>query len=124
VPTSRAPARASADPIAADAIYCKTAQRFGADLRTPPTVTLLTRALRAGARAGVQLSLSKISSVTLTVHQGGRVVWRNSATVEGGRPRLLWVTPAAGGTFSVNLTASDLAGNFASTNGTISVGHG
>jgi hypothetical protein len=65
--------------------------------------------------------LSKISSVSLTIRQGRRVVWTNSATVERGRPRLLWVTPSAGGTFSVTLAATDLAGNFSTTNGTVVV---
>jgi hypothetical protein len=50
-------------------------------------------------------------------------VWTNSATVEHGRPRLLWLTPKTGGTFSVTLTATDLAGNFATTSGTIAVSH-
>jgi hypothetical protein len=108
--------------IAADQVYCSTAQRFDADLRTPPAVTLLSRTLHGGTRAGVQISLSKISTVALTVRKGGRVLWRNAARVEGGRPRLLWVTPAGGGTFSVSLAATDLAGNFSTTNGTIVVG--
>jgi hypothetical protein len=69
------------------------------------------------------MSLSKISTVHLTIRRGGRVVWTNSAIVEHGRPRLLWVTPSAGGSFSVTLTASDLAGNFSTTNGTILVTH-
>ena len=110
-------------PIAGDEIYCATAQRFTADLHTPPTIALLTSTLRGGTRAGVQVSLSKISTVGLTIRQGGRVVWRNSATVERGKPRLLWKTPANGGTFSVTIVATDLAGNFATANGTILVKH-
>ena len=86
-------------------------------------IALLSKTLRGGTRAGVQLSLSKISTVHLTVRQGSRVVWSNGATVEHGRPRLLWVTPANGGTFSVTLTASDLVGNFATATGTILVTH-
>jgi hypothetical protein len=108
-------------PIAADAVYCTTAQRFSDDLHTPPAITLLTRTLRGGSRGGVQMSLSKISTVRMTVRQGGRVVWTNAATVEHGRPRLLWVTPAKGGTFAVTLLATDLAGNFATTTGTVLV---
>jgi hypothetical protein len=107
--------------IAADAVYCTTAQRFSDDLHTPPAITLLTRTLRGGSRGGVQMSLSKISTVGMTVRQGGRVVWTNAATVEHGRPRLLWVTPAKGGTFAVTLLATDLAGNFATTTGTVLV---
>jgi hypothetical protein len=111
----------AASPIAADEVYCTTAQRFTADLSTPPAIALLSKTFAGGVRAGVQVSLSKISTVRLTVRRGGRVVWTNSATVEHGRPRLLWVTPSAGGTFSVTLTATDLAGNFATTSGTIVV---
>jgi hypothetical protein len=118
-------ARASATPsgpaIAADQVYCSTARRFTADLRTPPAIALLSKTLRGGTRAGVQMSLSKISTVGMKVRQGARVVWANSATVEHGKPRLLWVTPAKGGTFTVTLTATDLAGNFATTSGTIVV---
>jgi len=108
-------------PIAADQIYCTTAQRFYADVHTPPAIALLTTKLRGGTRGGVKMSLSKISTVNLTVRKGSHVVWSNSATVEGGKPKLLWVTPAKGGTFTVTLTATDLAGNFATTNGTIVV---
>jgi hypothetical protein len=121
VRAGRAAASAPATPIAADQVYCTTAQRFTAYLHTPPAIALLTSTLRGGTRAGVQMSLSKISTVRLSVREGSSVVWSNSATVEHGKPKLLWVTPAAGGSFSVTLTATDLAGNFATTNGTIIV---
>ena len=125
--SARRPAGASArtaqavTPIAADQIYCTTAQGFTADLRTPPAIALLSKTLRGGTRAGVRVSLSKISTVRLSIRQAGRVVWTNTATVEAGKPRLLWVTPARGGTFAVTLAATDLAGNFATANGTIVV---
>jgi hypothetical protein len=114
------PAQAGA-PIQGDQIYCTTAQRFRADQRTPPVISLISGTLAGGVRAGVQFSLSKISAVTLTVRQGSRVVWTNAATVERGRPRLLWMTPAKGGTFAITLAATDLAGNFSTTTGTIVV---
>jgi hypothetical protein len=107
--------------IAADAIYCTTAQRFTADLSTPPAIALVTSTLRGGTRGGVQISLSKISSVGLTIRRGGKVVWTNSATLERGKPRLLWVTPRKTGAYAVTLTATDLAGNSASASGTITV---
>jgi hypothetical protein len=119
----RAAGAQAAAPIAADDVYCTTAQRFSADLSTPPAISLLSKTLPGGARAGVQMSLSKISTVRLIVRRGGRVVWTNSATVEHGRPRLLWLTPSAGGTFSVTLSATDLAGNFSTASGTIVVSH-
>jgi D-glucuronyl C5-epimerase C-terminus len=120
---ARTAASTTASPIAADQIYCTTAERFTIDLHTPPLVALLTSTLRGGTRAGVQVSLSKIATVSIAIRQGGSVVWRNSATVERGRPKLLWLTPVNGGTFSVTVTATDLAGNFSTTNGTIVVKH-
>jgi hypothetical protein len=110
-------------PIAGDAIYCATAEHFTTDLSTPPTIALLTKKLRGGTRAGVQMSLSKVSTIRLAVRQGAHLVWTNAATVERGEPRLLWLTPAHGGTYTVTLTATDLAGNFATTSGTIVVTH-
>jgi hypothetical protein len=107
--------------IAGDQIYCTTAQRFTTDLRTPPVISLLSTKLAGGARAGVQVSLSKISTVSMTIRQGSRVVWTNRATVERGKPRLLWITPAKGGTFTVQLVATDLAGNFSTAAGTVTV---
>jgi D-glucuronyl C5-epimerase C-terminus len=121
--TSAGHAPASArHPIAGDQIYCSTARRFTADLHTPPRIALLSTRLPAGARAGVQVSLSKISTVTLTVRQAGKVIWTNAATVEAGKPRLLWITPARAGAYAVSLRAVDLAGNSASSTGTIGVG--
>jgi hypothetical protein len=111
-------------PIPGDAIYCTTAQRFTTDLHTAPVIALLTRTLHTKTRGGVQLSLSKIATVSLTIRRGTKVVWTNSALVEGGRPRLLWVTPAQPGTYSLSISATDLAGNSASTSGTIALSAG
>jgi hypothetical protein len=108
-------------PIAGDAIYCDTAQRFRADLRTPPSIALLTRKVRAGSRAGVQFSLSKVSNVGLTIRRGSSVVWRNGATLESGHPRLLWLAPTRTGVYSVTLSATDPAGNFSTAQGKITV---
>jgi len=119
----RAASAPAATPIAGDQIYCTTAQRFAGYEKTPPVVSLLTKTLRGGTRAGVQLSLSKVSTVRLTVRKGSRTVWTNSAYVGRGKPKLLWSTPAAGGTFSVTLSATDPAGNFATATGTIVVSH-
>ncbi len=124
--SSAAGARAAAaapapTPIAGDQIYCTTAKRFGEYERTPPVVTLLSRTLKGGTQAGVQVSLSKISTVTIKVLKGSKLIFTNSATVAGGKPRLLWPTPSSGGTYTVNVSARDLAGNFATTSGTVVV---
>jgi D-glucuronyl C5-epimerase C-terminus len=107
--------------IPGDQIYCTVAQHFKADLTTPPVVSLLTTKVRGGTRAGVEISLSKISTVTLTVRKGSKVVWTNRATVDGGKPKLLWVTPKKAGSYSVTLAATDLAGNFSTAIGTIAL---
>lgn len=108
-------------PIAGDAIYCTTAEEFTADVHTPPVVELLTQTVRRGTRAGVQFKLSKVGTLSMTVSLGGHTVWSDSATVEGGKPRILWVTPKKAGTYTVTANATDLAGNHGSTTGTITV---
>jgi hypothetical protein len=117
-------AKPVATPIAGDQIYCTTAQKFTTYEKTPPVISLLTTKLKGGTRAGVQVSLSKISTVRLTVRQGSRTVSTNSAYLGRGKPKLLWTTPKAGGTFSVTVSATDPAGNFATSTGTIVVSRG
>jgi D-glucuronyl C5-epimerase C-terminus len=117
-------AKPALTPIAGDQIYCTTAQKFTTYEKTPPLISLVTTTLKGGTRAGVQVSLSKISTVRLTIRQGSRTVWTNSAYVGRGKPKLLWSTPKGGGTFNVTVSATDPAGNFATTTGTIVVSHG
>lgn len=116
-----AAASTATTPIAGDAIYCTTAQKFTADLHTPPVVSLITSKLPSASRAGVQVSLSKISTVKISVKRGGKTVWSNGATVERGKPKILWMTPSQTGTYQVTITATDLAGNFSTANGTITL---
>jgi len=118
---ARAAAASTPAPIAGDQIYCTTAKRFGEYEKTPPVVALLSRTLKGGTRAGVQVSLSKISTVTIKVLKGAKLVFTNSATVAAGKPKLLWPTPSGGGSYTVNVSARDLAGNFATTSGSVVV---
>lgn len=115
------PLTPTAGQIAGDEIYCTTATRFREDEKTPPVVQLLTSTARTGERAGVQIKLSKISTVSMTISNGEKTVWKNTATVEGGKPRLLWVTPPKPGSYDVTLRATDLAGNEEVANGAITV---
>ena len=119
--TQKGPPLGAQVPLTADGIYCATAQHFTADLTTPPVVSLLSRTLRTSTRAGVAVSLSKISYVKLIVSRGSQVVWTVAATVEGGHPRLLWKTPNTPGSYAVALSATDLAGNHATATGTITL---
>jgi hypothetical protein len=120
-PAPPPPSTGATGAIPGDQIYCTTAQRFSTDLHTPPAIALLTRHVRAGSRAGVQFSLSKVSNVGMTIRRGSTVVWRNGATLESGRPRLLWLAPKRDGEYSVTLSATDPAGNFSTANGSIVV---
>jgi len=108
-------------PIPGDSIYCTTYKSFREDEKTPPVVELLTQTVKTSERAGVQLKLSKVASVSIVIKLGEKTVWTNSATVEGGKPRLLWVTPSKAGTYSVGIKAVDLAGNEEVATGTIVV---
>ena len=117
-------AKAAQTQITGDQIYCATAQNFTTYLHTPPVVSLLSTALPTSARAGVQVSLSKISTVRITVTRGGRTVWTNSAVVERGKPKLLWVTPSQTGVYSITVSATDLAGNFSTASGTVTLAKG
>ena len=84
-----------------------------------------TKTLKGGTRAGVQLSLSKISTVRLTVRQGGaHGVDEQRLPRHAASRSCCGSTPAGGGTFSVTLSATDPAGNFATATGTIVVSHG
>ncbi len=69
----------------------------------------------------MQVSLSKISTVTMTVRSALAVVWTNTATVEGGKPRLLWVTPAKGGQLHGHPHRDRPGGQLLDGNGTIVV---
>jgi hypothetical protein len=119
--TPTAPSGAQAGQIVGDEIYCTTATRFRADQTTPPVVALLTQTVRTKERAGVRIKLSKVSTVSMTIELGEKTVWTNRATVEGGKPRLLWVTPSKPGVYGVILRATDLAGNEEVTSGSITV---
>jgi hypothetical protein len=119
--TGESSATGGAGQIPGDEIYCTTASRFRDDLKTPPIVRLLTRTVNAGERAGVQVRLSKVSTVRMTIALAGRTVWTSTITLEGGTPRLLWATPSKPGRYSVVLRATDLAGNEESASGSVTV---
>ncbi len=108
-------------PIPGDSIYCTTATNFREDEKTPPMIELLTKNLKTSERAGVQVKLSKVSTLSMSIKLGEKTVWTNSATVEGGKPRLLWVTPSKAGLYTVVLKAKDLAGNEEVSDGAIVV---
>lgn len=104
-----------------DAIYCTTAARFTSYLTQPPTVSLLTSAVRGGRTALLRFTLSKISDVTLRVHSGGQTLFAAQAQLSHGAHAFAWTAPARAGTVSVTIRAVDLAGNAGSGGGSVRV---
>ena len=103
-------------------VYCTTAQDFTADLTTPPALHQLTVTARARRPFDLRFTLSKISHVGITVTRGLSTVLSTSAYFGHGT-RLVALPKLATGTYDVTLTATDLAGNYTKTIGTITVTH-
>ncbi|HET9719181.1 MAG TPA: D-glucuronyl C5-epimerase family protein [Solirubrobacteraceae bacterium] len=93
------------------AVYCRTAQHFQAYLHTPPVLTQLTRRAIARRRLALRFRLSKISHVGIVILRGGATVIATSATFPYGVHDFA-VPPLRRGTYAVHLAATDLAGNF------------
>jgi hypothetical protein len=103
------------------ALYCDTAQRFTADLTTPPTLELLPATLRARRPGRIAYVISRRATVTLTASRAGRVVLRRVARVGFGR-HVLRVRPAQSGPLVITARAVDPAGQVATASSSITVG--
>jgi hypothetical protein len=102
-------------------VYCTTAQQFTADLTTAPTLTDLTTSAMALKAFALSFRLSKVSHVGIVVTRGSSTVFSTSASFGYG-VRTFTVPALAAGTYGVRLAATDLAGNFSRTTGTLTVG--
>lgn len=102
-------------------LYCTTATRFQTDLRTPPGLTQLTFRARAHHAAELRFRLTKHSHVGIVIRRGARTPLATSASFPYGVDR--FSIPALGqpGTYTVVLTATGPAGNFARITGTLVV---
>ncbi|HEX4107035.1 MAG TPA: D-glucuronyl C5-epimerase family protein [Solirubrobacteraceae bacterium] len=116
-----APAPEILGSASADGIYCTTAQHFTADLKTPPVLSLLTRTLTGGRSQSIRYTISKISTVTLSVRRGATLVYRSQALIGHGTRTFSWTPPTYGGSYSVTVAATDLAGNTGRARGTVLV---
>jgi hypothetical protein len=97
--------------------YCSAATHFTAYLKEPPTLQVLDSNLRAGKTGKLRFKLDKISRVTLKISDG---VVRPLGTVGRGSRWIEW-KPKHSGTYTVTLSASDLAGNPGTATGTVEV---
>ena len=106
----------------ADEIYCATAARFTSYLHTAPVLSLLTTTVHARTHSHIRLTVSKISVVAVTV-RGPQGVTRLSyqGKLAHGTHTLTWSTPRQTGSYGVDLSATDLAGNQAQARATINV---
>jgi hypothetical protein len=84
-------------------------------------ISLITKSCKGGTQAGVQLSLSKVSTVRLTVRQGSQRRVDEQRHRRTRQAEAAVAHPGKGGTFTRHASATDLAGNFATTTGTITV---
>jgi hypothetical protein len=102
-------------------VYCRTAQRFTADETTPPTLALSTRAARRSRAFRLGFRLSKYSHVGVVVSLGSRTVFLTSAYFPYGLHAFRVPALNRAGSYTIRLAATDLAGNFSRTVGTLHV---
>ncbi len=102
-------------------VYCTTAQHFTGYLKTPPVLTQLTTQARTGHSFALRFRLSKASHVGVAVRRGSATVLYTSAGFAYGVDHFTVPTLHTPGTYSVTLDATDLAGNYAQTTGTLTV---
>jgi hypothetical protein len=103
-------------------VYCTTADRFVAYKSVAPELTVHTARLRGGKYGRVRFDLSKISTVSLQITRGARTVEaRPFGAVGYGKRTFGWQVPRKAGTYTVVLTARDLAGNPTSDTTTVRV---
>jgi D-glucuronyl C5-epimerase C-terminus/Bacterial Ig-like domain len=103
-----------------NSLFCSEASRFNSYLKTPPTLALTTTSARSGASFALSFTLSKISNVTLTIMNGSQTVFSTTSQVPYGTDSFT-VPALAHGSYSVKLSATDLAGNVGTTTGTLTV---
>ena len=107
--------------LTAAPVYCSTAQQFTADLTTPPALSDLTPSAKPRKAFALSFRLSKVSHVGIVVTRGSSTVFSTSASFGYG-VRTFTVPALAAGSYGVRLAATDLAGNFSRTTGTLTVG--
>jgi D-glucuronyl C5-epimerase C-terminus len=102
-------------------VYCTTAQRFQADLTTPPVLTQVTLRTRTRAAFALRFTLSKYSHVGVTISRGSQTVFATSADFPYGSDSFTIPRLKRPGSYGVTLAATDLAGNFSRITGTLNV---
>jgi D-glucuronyl C5-epimerase C-terminus len=93
-------------------VYCQTATAFQADLKTPPTLAVLSAHIVPHRSSIVRFRVSKRSRVGITIRSGGKPVFLTSGTFSRGDHQFAVPALAGRGPITVQLDATDLAGNY------------
>ena len=105
-------------PSSGDAIYCTTGLHFQNYEHTAPVIRLLTTRATAGRAGQLRFTLSKISTVHVSVSRGA---YSTSLTLAHGTHFFSWVAPSSPGTYTFSVTATDLASNTGQARSTLTV---
>ncbi len=102
-------------------VYCTVEKAFSTDLTTAPVITQVTQKAAKKTEFRLYFRLDKPARVGVIVaNAAGKDVLYTSADCDPGTD--YWVLPKlAAGTYTVKLSGTDLAGNYATTSGTLTV---
>jgi hypothetical protein len=100
--------------------YCGTAARFAAYQSEAPRLAVLTSQLVAGNLQYVRFTLSKRSTVQMTISRGDEVVHSVAALASHGTRSFAW-TPTEPGDYTVTMSAESFNATQGSASGTIAV---
>ena len=101
-------------------LYCDAAERFEGYMTESPRLALHTSRLTEDNLQYVQFTVSKQSTVRLTISRNGNVVYSASASLPYGTHAFSW-TPARPGDYVATLSAVSFNGAHGSERGTITV---
>jgi hypothetical protein len=107
--------------MTATPVYCSIGQAFDTDLTTPPVITQVTQQAARKHLFRLYFALDKPAHVGVVVtNAAGKDVLYTSAECKPGHD--YWIVPKLpAGAYTVKLSGTDLAGNYASTSGTLTV---
>jgi hypothetical protein len=107
--------------LTAAPVYCTTATHFSSYLTTPPALGLLTTSARANKPVTIAFRLSKYSHVGIVVTDATKTVFLTSGYFGYGVDSFSVPALTTRGVYGIRLAATDLAGNFARVQGTLTV---
>ncbi len=93
-------------------VYCRTAARFEADLKTPPPLTLFTHHAELGVSELLSFRVARPAHVGIVILRGSQTVFLTSAPFSHGVHTFSIPGLQRTGRYTVRLAATDLAGNF------------